>query len=77
MRNIPDTDEYYKLWWLFVETAFFFSKARNKELSKYDISLEQIGTLFCIKMLVSQKDLLKLRWKELLPISELERVIRY
>lgn len=73
MDNKVYFDKYFKLWWLFIETAFFASKARNKELSKYNITMEQAGILFCVKMLgdnVTSAELGRQRGRERNTISE-------
>lgn len=68
-----ENEEYFKLWWYLVETAFFASKARNKELSKYDITMEQAGILICIKELgddVTSAELGRTRGRERATMSE-------
>jgi len=73
MNTKIEDNSYFKLWWLFIEASFFSSKARNKELSQYGITMEQAGILFCIKVLgdnVTSAELGRQRGRERNTMSE-------
>jgi len=42
---------YFKLWLIFMDTSFFASKARNKQLSELGVTMEQTGILYAIRVL--------------------------
>ncbi len=54
MEDLASNDQDYALWLLLLKVRRCISKARDKELSPYDITPEQAGVLFIVQALNSR-----------------------